>query len=211
MTRLFTKQRFGLFYSMPLSPQDWINLNTSRVKLVMLPFRLAYKDVVLVAHMASLGIKVVLRIDEEEIRTYTPQAYKRELQFIQKAIQVDAVILGNEPEGWHNLTFSSPEWGVRDGTARRHAERMDAVRVALTGLGVKLVSPGWTAGRKYEVDTLRPGRQAWRIEVGEEYGRCDGNGGHLYLFKWDEWADEYRFLYQASELAEMYHKPLWID
>jgi hypothetical protein len=209
---MFSKQRWCLFFSMPLDEQDWRNLNVSKVRLVMLPFSLAYNHPDLLGHMAALQKRLILRIDEGELYTTDPYVFRQRLYAMIRSVQVEAVIIGNEPEGGHDMTFSSPNWG--QDWAKHHKQVLDEVRVALSNLGAKLISPGWTVGRKREIDPLLPGRIAWRIEVGEEYGRCDGNGGHVYLNEWggeQGLQNEIGYLNQVNNLCEMYHKPVWLD
>jgi len=205
----FTRKKFGLFWSVAPSAQDISNLELSNVKLVMLPLSLAVHRSDVLTYLSGRQCKVIIRIDEPLMDSVPVRELRDAVRGVLGVVSLEAVQLGNEPEHMHDLRFGSPSWGID--RARHHKHVLASVRDAVRSLNVRCISPGWTAGRKHELDDLKPGMIAWRIEVGEEYGKCQGNSGHVYLHEWRHWRDELRFLYQVNELAELWHLPLWLD
>jgi hypothetical protein len=161
------------------------------------------------AHLAALGKRVIIRLEEDYYDHDAPQRIRGQVRDAMRLVPVDAIVMGVEPDAPFSLKYGAPSWG--QDSARSHANAMAKVRQALADLGPRLISPGWTAGMKHVVDDLYPGKQAWRLECGEAYAECDANGGHVYLHVWRGWQDEFYFINQVNELAQMFHKPLFID
>ena len=213
----FTKQRFGLYFSMPLDAQDWQNLAASRVKLVML--NLEFADAATLQRVAGMngGVKVILRVQEG--RYYDELARARIRQLVLAARQscgVEAVIVGNEPEHPFGWEYGSPSWG--QDYAYRHRQAFDAMRVMLQREGVRVVSPATTMRSISEHEAPQPGRVTWREIMclpdatgGYGYLSADGCGVHLYAYGWQGPVDELRLLFALKQQAELWHRPLWID
>lgn len=216
----FTRQKFGLFFSLPLSSQDWANLAVSRVKLVQLP--LEFADGLALRRLAGMGVRALLRINEDAY--YSDDAVGRLTARVLMAREVcplEGVVVGNEPENAQDLTYTSASFGQP--FAYVHRARFDAVRVALQSAGVKVISPAQTMRSISEDEQPIPGSVTWReictlpetryTEAQGQYGylSANGNGGHIYCYGWDGPTDELRFKFALKYLANIWHKPIYID
>jgi hypothetical protein len=221
----FTKERFALFFSIPLTNQDWINLAASKVKLVMIP--LPFADQATLTRMRGMGLRVVLRVPESDY--YDDRAAARILAQVLAAMQwcpIEAVIVGVEPDGNYVLSYGEPDWGQSH--AYEHRPRFDAVRKALQGVGIKVISPGYKMqvrltdgrlGRSISEDDPAPaGYRDWVMintlpDANREFGydAADGNGVHLYCYGWEGVVDDLRATIDTKWETLLLHKPLWID
>jgi hypothetical protein len=205
----FTRDKFALFFSMPLDAQDWDNLTISGVKRVMLPYGIATAEQI--GLLAEIGKRVILRLDESDY--YHDQAPLDVAATLQrwKALlgdSIEALVCGVEPEHLTNLSYDSPTWGQDH--ARDHARRVDRVRAAVQPLNIKVVSPGWTMRTISETDPLQPGEMAWRELCAPAYHQCDGCGYHLYTYNWQSVVDNLRVYFALQKACIFWHKPLWL-
>lgn len=210
----FTKDRFCLFFSLPLDNQDWQNLDTSKVRMVMLQF--AFADSMTLGKMKQRGLKVVLRIGEDYYADDAPSRFRAELKAKQQVCPIEAVILGVEPDNPFNLKYGSTSWGQP--RAYEHRLRSDRLRTALSGLGVKLVSASPTMHSISEDEPPAPGQVSWREictlpdrNMGQGYHDYDGNGYHLYSYDYIGVVDELRVKFALKQAQTLWHRPLWID
>lgn len=209
----FSKQRFGLFFSLPLDALDWQNLAASKVKLVLLMLEFADKPTLLRLH--SMGIRVILRANEDSI--YNDEAPTRILNSVFKAMQlcpVDGVIVGNEPDSAQSFEYGAATWG--QDWAYQVRRRFDTVRRKLQSVGIKVVSPALIMRSISEDEAPVPGRVTWREiltlpDNGAGFQDADYNGCHLYLYGWDGYVDELRFKFALKHQAELWHRGLVID
>jgi hypothetical protein len=223
----FNKGRFCLFFSIPLSSQDWANLTLSKVRLVMMPPGVA--DAGTLKRMASMGIRVVLRVPESDYYDdLAPARIRNQVLAAMQSCPVEAVIVGVEPDGEFVLSYGSPTWGQQE-KAYEHRRRFDAVRRMLQGVGVKVVSPGYKTavaltgggvGKAISEDDPAPaGFRDWVMintlpdhqysEFG--YDAAEGNGVHIYLYSWAGIVDQLREMIDTRWYQVLLHKPLWID
>lgn len=209
----FTKQRFGLFYSLPLDALDWQNLTVSKVKLVLL--MLEFADAPTLLRLKGMGVRVLLRVNEDTI--YNDEAPDRILSSVLRAMQscpIDGVIVGNEPDAAQSFEYGAATWGQDFCYMVR--KRFDAVRRKLQGVGIKVISPALIMRSISEDDPPVPGRVAWREiltlpDNGAGFQDADYNGCHLYAYGWDGYVDEMRFKFALKHQAELWHKGLIID
>lgn len=209
----FTKQKFGLFFSLPLDEQDWMNLSLSRVRLVLL--MLEFADATTLTRLRSMGCRVILRANEDHIyNDAAPTLIRNQVQVARQYCPVESVIIGNEADHAQNLDYGSAGWG--QAWAYTHRRRFDNVRRELQAIGVKVVSPALIMRSISEDEQPAPGRVAWREiltlpDNGAGYLDADYNGVHLYSYGWDGPVDELRWKFALKHYAELWHKPLVID
>jgi hypothetical protein len=203
------RDAFTLFFSMPLDATDFRNLNLSGCKRVQLPHRIALSNMAMLAHLASLQKRVIIRLEEPDIYEVPPATFRSQLQAIVNVITVDAVILGNEPDVGHDWEFGAPDWGQEWGW--HHAARLNILIDVLDGMPFKLVSPAWMNRSISEDDPPMPGRCTWREIVARVYNKCDANGGHIYEHAWNWPVDHLRARYKLKQLQEYLHKPIYLD
>lgn len=224
----FSKQRFALHFSVPLSEQDWKNLDNSKVKLVMLP--LPFCDANTLWQLRGRGCRVVIRIPESDY--YLPTDPARILTAVIEAMKfcpVEAVIVGIEPDDRFVLSYGEPTWGQDQ--AYLHRYQFDAVRFLLQPY-VRVISPGLKTAVRFpdghigrtisEDDPPAAGVRDWvMIGVlpqpkpdggGMGYGWDDafGNSIHYYAYNWDGIVNDLRYKIDGKWWATLLHKPLWI-
>src|SRR4051812_12587309 len=106
----FTKERFGLFFSEPLSAQDEANLRASKVKLVMIP--LPFADAATMRLIASVGARAVLRVPESDYYDdFAPSRIKNQTLAAMQNGPVEALMVGVEPDGEYILSYDSDDFG----------------------------------------------------------------------------------------------------
>lgn len=216
----FQKSKFGLFFSLPLSPQDWRNLEVSRIKLVQMP--LDFADALTLQRLRSMGVRVLLRIDEGAY--YSDDAPARLTPRVVRAAELcplEGAVVGNESENAQDFTYTSASFGQP--FAYVHRVRFDAMRVALQAAGIRVISPAQTMRSISEDEQPIPGSVTWReictlpntryTEAQGQYGylSANGNGAHIYCYGWDGPTDELRFKFALKYLANIWHRPLYID
>lgn len=211
----FAKHKFGLFFSLPLDPQDWLNLQASSVCLVMLP--LEFADNQTLDRLKGMGVRVVLRVNESDYYDdLAPGRIRNHVFTANQHCPVAAVIVGNEPDHPLDWRYGSNTWGQE--WAYLHRRRFDAVRLALQAIAAKVVSPAVTMRAITEDDVPQPGRTTWREIMclpdeakRQGYLEADGNGVHLYQHAWDGPVNMWRVKVALREYEELWHQPLWID
>lgn len=219
----FTKQRFCLHFSMPLSPQDWANLDASKVRLVMLPLPFCDKNTMW--DMRARNIRVVIRIPESDYYgAGDPERIRDEVIHAMTFCPVEAVIVGVEPDDQYVLSYGSPDWG--QARAYEHRAAFDRVRKLLQPM-IRVVSPGLKAmvrksdgslGRSIsEDDPPAAGVRDWCMinTLPDTEGRfgwdeADGNSTHMYLYSHDGVVDDLRFMIDSKWWLTLLHKPVWI-
>jgi hypothetical protein len=227
---------FSLFFPEPLNNVDWGNLQTSGVRRVQLFFRTALNRPNQLQQLASMGVRVVLRLEEpgqdEPLNdTYygagAPGRIRGQLLQLMQLVQVEGVIVGNEPEQPYDLTWKSPNWGNNPdgkwpiGKAWHHARAFDEMRQALGDLPVRIVSPGWTCQRLTPNDRPQPGRATWARICADPYngtfirdpavGAKLANGVHIYVLNWLGEEDFNRFRWGFGNELERCHRAVWIN
>lgn len=225
-----------LHFSMPLSEEDRANYDRAHACRVMMPFWLAYRD--WLSHptdnsllfLRSRGAELTLRIEEPRVEEgisgyYTVQGSTDIVNalsdLLHAGIMVEAVVIGNEPEGEFDLKRGSASWGnqrtvafpLMGGRAEAHAlavSRLHA-KIMQARLPVKVVSPGWALhNRTVPRAPALPGRGTWYRWTGDAYDECHGNGAHLYLDNYLSEEDQNRALWQLHLEEERCHKPIWL-
>jgi hypothetical protein len=204
----FTRAAFTLSWFVPPTESDWRNLNVSGVGRVMVGYGLAKSHRDVVAHLAALGKRVVVRMTEPG--EDSPTACAQVLGSIVRLVPVDAVILPpNEPDHRYDLGYGSATWGAED--AYRARSTVDDYRAACRGVGLRAVAPALMIRSVSEDEPPAPGRTAWREILAPSAHLCDGVGVHIYGYGWQGVADELRFKFALKQAAEWWHRPLWID
>lgn len=209
---------FCLFFPEPLDGIDTQNLITSGVRRVQVFFKTALAIPAMLTGLAALGVRVILRVEEDDYYDDgAPSRVVDGVRAIMQLVQVEAVIVGNEPEQGYDLTVGSPNWGnnpdalFAKGKAFEHAYAFDGVRKLLVGLHVKVVSPGWSCNRMTPNDAPQPGRETWERICSMAYGQADYNGAHVYVLNWLGDEDSNRYKWELGNEEERCHKPLWIN
>lgn len=208
-----TRQDFCLFFSLALSDADWHNLEVSGVGRVMLPLSLAHARPDILARLAAMGKRVVLRLEEDYYDTQAPKRVTQQVKDVIRLVPVDAVILGVEPENGVDLSYSAPSW--RQDKAYIHRAVLWSVYNALLEAlepEVEFISPGHTMHSISEDEQPAPGREAWAEICRPLYSQLDGAGFHLYGYGSDgHYINTVRALFALKAAQERFHKPVWID
>ncbi len=200
---------FCLFFSMPLSAQDWINLSVSGVVRVMLPLSLAYGKPDIPRRLGQMGRRLVLRLEETYYSDDAPLRVSEQVKAVQALCPVEAVILGVEPDNAFDATYASPDWG--QDWAYQHRNATALVANALPA-GVKRISAGHTMRSISEDEPPAPGREAWAEICRPVYSQLDGNAMHLYGYSSDgNYVNTLRALFALKMAQERFHKPIYID
>jgi hypothetical protein len=179
------------------------------------------------AWLAQQGIRVTLRIEEPALGHETDSYYDWPAQLgifnrvraVQALVNVEAVIVGNEPQSGYDLTWQSGNWGNNPdayfteagGKAAKHNREVAAMVSLLRPLGVQIISPGWEHRRVRPEQPAQPGRATWRELCLPSYNACHGNGAHLYADSWASPEDDNRYKWAFGEEVERCHKALWIN
>lgn len=227
---------FCLFYPEPLDALDWVNLQTSGVRRVQLFFRTALTHLNLLQQLAGMGVRVILRLEEPGQDESLNDTYygagaaariRTQLLQIMQLVQVEAVIVGNEPEHPYDLNWRSGNWGNNPdgkwplGKAWQHARAFDEVSRVLIDLPLKTVSPGWSCQRLTPNDRAQPGRATWSRICTDSYngtfirnpagGSRLANGAHIYVHNWLGEEDFNRFKWELGNELERCHRAIWIN
>ncbi|HEX8221695.1 MAG TPA: hypothetical protein VF914_21080 [Chloroflexia bacterium] len=227
---------FCLFFPEPLDETDFKNLEASEVKRVQLFFRAALNRPEMLKRLKAMGVRVTLRLEEPgqdepvEFTYYGANAWlwvRSGLLQIGQLVNVEAVIVGNEPEQPYDLSWSSANWGNNpDGKWARgkvwhHAFAFEQVRKALADLPVKVVSPGWSCQRMTPNDRPQPGRASWGRSCADAYngafitrpeeGEKLATGAHIYVHNWLSDEDINRFKWELANELERCHRVVWIN
>lgn len=227
---------FCLFFPEPLDELDFGNLKASGVKRVQLFFRTALNHPEMLKRLRSMGVRVILRLEEpaqhEPVETtyYAANAWlfiRAGLLQIMQLVDVEAVIVGNEPEQPYDLTWSSFNWGNNPdakwplGKVWHHAFAFEQVRRALADLPVKIVSPGWSCHRMTPNDRPQPGRASWGRICADAYNGFFAatpqeaervkNGMHVYVHNWRSEEDRNRFKWALGNELERCHRVAWMN
>lgn len=210
------REDFTIFWSVPPDALDWSNVLTSGVRRVMLPW--AFATPTLLAKLRLHGIRAIIRLDESDYYgDNAPTAIRLGLEERVRAGDVEAVVIGVEPENGINMRYGSPSW--RHDLAQRHAAATNRVARAISGLGLKVITAGWTMrGVDPQHDPPEPGVTSWREHTAYAYTDVTiaGNGFHLYEYDWIWQADGRNVDFERAQITlrtaqEHFHKPLWID
>jgi hypothetical protein len=202
------KRDFALFFSLPLSPQDWVNLQASHVETVMLP--LDYADIATLDRLRGMGVRVVLRVNEGDYGDKSaPSRVLTRVQACANHATVLAVIVGVEPDAPYDLQYGSPTWG--QAAAYLHRDALERVGMALQGQGFVVVSPGYRQRSISEDEAPVPGVLTWAEIVRITYDACDGNAVHLYQYDYSSIVDILRVKFTLKQWQALWHKDLWLD
>ena len=227
---------FALFFPEPLDNDDWTNLQISGVRRVQLFFRTAVNRPNMLPQLASMGVRVTLRLEEPGQNEPLSDTYygaggagmlRAQLMQIMQSVQVEAVIVGNEPEQPYDLTWQSGNWGNNPdgkwplGKAWHHARAFEEVRQTLADLPVRVVSPGWSCQRLTPNDRPQPGRTAWARICADSYNGTLvrdpavaaklATGAHIYVLNWLGEEDFNRFRWEFGNEMERCHRAVWIN
>lgn len=204
---MYTRSYFTLFWSIPPDDTDWLNLNTSGVKRVMLPYMLVKTKPDVLAHLASLQVRVVVRLANGEPDPIDTICHV--LQAAAHTVSIDFVIVGNEPDSGLDWRDGAPTWG--QDRAYQHVAYVNAIVPALTAVGLQAVSPAWSMRSISEDDEPQPGVTTWREICEPAYEKCMACGAHIYDYAWQGVVDELRFKFALQEALEALHKPVVLD
>lgn len=231
---MFNKRTaFQLFFPEPLDSQDYQNLRISELKRIQMYYISALNLPRQLETLASMGVRVTLRLEEPfmvplEGSYYDPLAWpsiRAGVQHVKQRVEVEAVIVGNEPQHGYNLTWSSRNWGnlpdemfpSEGGRASAHARGVAGIVGALRGV-CKVVSPGWEHNWKTPHSSPEdprnapePGRMTWRELCLPAYNACDGNGAHVYALNYVSHEDENRYLWALGREVERCHRAVWLN
>jgi hypothetical protein len=213
-----TKDKFCLFFSLPLTVKDWDNLDASHAKLVMLPY--VYADVPTLIKLNQRGCSVVIRLGEGDYYGGDdPGRVMDMVLYLSQYCPIYCIIVGVEPENGISFKYGAPDWGQLK--AYEHRARFDAMRLPLQAQGFKVVSPGWTMRSISEDEPPQPGKTTWReictlpqtvngvLSYG--YDGANGCGVHIYQYGWDGPVDELRLKFAVKDWQSLLHQPLYID
>lgn len=227
---------FALFFPEPMSDADKRNLETSSVSRVQLFLGVA-KNLLIqeveegqlrqLDYLQSKGVSVILRVEEPDPGKRAGSYYDEvnhptiaaDIQAVRQHVEVEAVIVGNEPQGFYNLKRGSPNWGNqpepeypdKGGRASAHRHALGKLRTALQAGGLKVVSPGYKRGRVRPEQPPEPGNATWARECLLEYNKCDAGGCHVYEDSWASVEDENRYKWAVGEELERVHTEVWIN
>lgn len=212
------KQDFTLFWAIAPSAQDWANLITSGVSRVMITYQLATSDTDMLVRLSTANRRVIIRLEDNNQRP--PAEIARALNDIRHVVPIDAVIVGNEPDGGFNMRYGSPSWGQL--RAYESAMRTSYLVEAVRGLGLPVVSPPMS----HPPDAISedgpplPGRVTFREIVAPKYQEADGCGLHIYALGWGfngqdptdvQQVNRDRFKFALKAGVENWHRPCYID
>jgi hypothetical protein len=205
------KQDFTLSIFAVPDQQDWRNINVSGVQRILIGYGLAKSHRDVLAHLAALGKRVVIRIADTS--EDTPGAAAQVLAGLARLVPIDAVILPpNEPDHGFDLTYASPDWGNRE-RAWQVKSTIDVYRAAVKSVGLQAVAPALSHPPEAisEDGVPRPGSVSWREILAPSANLCDGVATHCgYVLGWQSGVDRLRFRFGLKRAAEEWHKPLYI-
>jgi hypothetical protein len=198
------------WFALP-TEQDWRSLNISGVTRVMVGYGIAKNHTPVLAHLASLGKRVVIRI--ADTAEDDPATAASVLRSVAKMVGVDGVILPpNEPEPKpEQLLVSSPDWG--QARAWQVKSIIDVYRAAVRGAGLAAIAPALSHPPAVisEDGPPLPGRTTWREILAPSAHLCDGVASHCgYALGWQSDVDRFRFRAGLTRAATDWHRPLWI-
>lgn len=207
-----TRQDFCLFFSLALSDADWNNLDLSGVQRVMLPLSLAHARPDILARLAGMGVRLIIRLEEDYYNDEAPKRVTLQVKDAQRLVPVEAIIVGVEPDNAFNLNYGSPTWGQPHAYEHRAAAWRVFNALVAAGLGMELVSAGHTMHSISEDEVPAPGREAWAEICRPLYSQMDGAGAHIYGYGSDgHYINTVRALFALKAAQERFHKPIWID
>lgn len=213
-----------LFFPEPFALVDYANLDTCGVRRLQMFVGTASdpRQTDQLKWLARNGVAVTLRIEEPNLGEergsyYDPLARGNiiaRVRYVQTLVSVEAVIVGNEPEHQYDLSWRSQNWGntpdlffpEQGGKAQAHNDALLAMIPLLRGLGVRVVSPGWTHRRVRPQQEAQPGRMSWRELCLPAYNACDRNGSHIYADSMASAADDERYLDEVGDEAGRCHR-----
>lgn len=211
------KSDFTLFWAAVPTQVDYDNLIASGVERVMLTFQLARTRTDVLARLAGINRRAVIRIEGDN--TNTPATIAQSLSTIRHVIPIEAVIAGCEPDAGCDMRIGSPSWCQDEAYAS--VARVSALIAAIEGLGLMAVSPAmsYPPDAVSEDGTPLPGRTTFREIVAPIYQRANGCGVHIYALGWAKDQDppeihrvnEDRFKWGLKWATENWHLPIWID
>lgn len=221
------KATFALFFPQPMDNRDSQNLVASGVKRVQLFLGVAKNTPAQLDYLQSQGVKVTLRVEEPDAGHKTGSYYNtsnhqqlvRDVQFVRGHVDVEAVIVGNEPQGFYDLHRGSANWGNNpegeypQGRAYEHQFALKLLRVALKDAmpSVKVVTPGYKRGRVRPEQEPEPGNFSWGRICAGEYNKCDAGGIHVYEDAWASVEDQNRFKWAVGEELDRVHTAVWLN
>lgn len=206
----FSRDKFGLLWSVPPDGVDRDNLRRSGVRLVEVTFNIATEA--LVDMLASAGVRTICaRLNEGDY--YTADARRATADRVARLMPkgLTHVQIGCEPENAQDMRFGSRSWGQEQ--AYLHGNATREMYLSLFALGVKTISAGWTERGWYRNwdEGVQPGVYPWLEETRLAYNDCDYNGAHLYMSDGTTYDIEERARAYLWEEQARRHKPLWID
>jgi hypothetical protein len=185
----------------------------------MLPFGFAFPQTL--TELKNRDIRVVLRVEEGAYNDDAGAAAVVQGAVVARSLcDLDAVIIGCEPDVGVDFGFASPTWAQQ--AAYAHRRNFDRARLLLQSAGIQVISPGWLMRSISEDEPPQPGRAVWReimslpqdLPGGSRsfgYLDADGSGAHIYQYSWTWPVDMLRFKFAVKHASEMWHRPLWID
>jgi hypothetical protein len=204
----FTRDKFGLFFSLPLDEADFRNLNASGVRRVMLPVGVARHNLTMCAHLSSLGMRLTLRMADGDHLRYSVT----DIEAIRGACAVETVIAGCEPDSAFDLNYGSSDWGYEQ--ANQTLRAVDNVRRnlrAVYGTTIKVAAPALTMRSISEDEAPAPGRVMWAEVLRPCANACDSVGAHIYGYWYRSDVDMQRVKWAIKGAQELWHKPILID
>lgn len=238
MTHRRAADIWGLRFPMPLDEQDRDNLSASGARRVIIEFWQQQNHMGNLVELGQRGVSVILNVEEPDPprahidpRSYYhpdgARAILEALNIYRDFANIEAVVVGREPEHEYDLTWASDPaeggwgntpWGVwKDdwaGKASAHADAFERVVEVLRRSGVKVVSPGWTHRRITPHDPAQPGRMTWARLCAVAYNKGAAGAIHLYghgaqtLYKDGE--DYNRLVWALGNERERVHTEPWI-
>lgn len=207
---MFTRDKVGLLYSLPLDAQDKDNLRRSRCTLVELTWNVATESTV--DYLAQSGVRTICaRLGEYDYYTHEARRAVADRIPALRAKGLTHIQVGVEPEHGVDMRYASRNW--QHERAYLHGNATHEMSIALFALGVHVISAGWTARGWYRNwdEGVQPGLYAWTEETRLAYDECDYNGMHLYMADGTQYDIEERARIALWEEQARRHKPLWID
>ena len=217
---------FALFFPEPMADEDRANFEASGVKRVHLFLGVARNNPNnQLEYLHGKGGKVTLRV-EEPVPGQSANSYYNEathprivsdISWIDDRVEVEAVIVGNEPQGFHSQERGSANWGNNPdgefpkGRAWAHQYALDRLRAALQAHDYKVISPGYKRGRVRPQQAAQPGNATWGRICSDAYDRCTAGGIHVYADAMQSGVDDERYLWAIGEELERVHTAAWLN
>ena len=206
------REDFGLFFTLPLSRDDWENLRQSHVKTVQLVSDFARVDTV--RRMRDMGVeRIVSRLTNNQFATVDERQHWATRLGEQVEAGVTDILVGVEPDNGTVPQYGEGnDWGQSTAYTFRAAagEMLHLLENSLPAR-VRYISAGMTMRSISEDEAPAPGRAVWSDICRPLFNTFDYNGAHIYQYNWLTEIDRIRFKWALKIAQEQWHKELFLD